>query len=112
MNNLRRKSLYSIIKAVSQWLQNYKDGSLQHTDINIEQIIDLIQCILDEEEMYKDNVPENLQGSYRYEISESACENLDSAISLLEDIDVLEDEFDDVVETIEETLTYLNEATQ
>jgi hypothetical protein len=49
---------------------------------------------LAEEEEYRDNMPENLQGSERYETADTACDNLQSAI-----------------DSLEEAFEYLNEAT-
>lgn len=42
--------------------------------------------ILDEEEMVLENTPESLQGSFRYEESEAASENLQIAIDALQEI--------------------------
>lgn len=73
MNNTRRKEINSII----------------------EQIVDLknnLENILQDEDDYRDNMPENLWGSKRYEISENASSNLEFAISSLEEIiDYLEE---------------------
>ena len=46
---------------------------------------DLLEEIQQEEEEYRDNIPENLQGSERYERADEACDNLFSAISSLEE---------------------------
>lgn len=46
---------------------------------------DLLEEVKCEEEDYRDNMPENLQNSERYEIAEEACDNLDSALSSLEE---------------------------
>lgn len=46
---------------------------------------DLIEEVKYEEEEYRDNMPENLQCSERYEIADTACDNLDSAISSIEE---------------------------
>lgn len=40
----------------------------------------------DEEEEYKDNMPENLQSSERYEKAEAAVDALGSAVSSLEEV--------------------------
>ena len=73
MNKARRKEINSII----------------------EQIVDLknnLENILEDEDDYRDNMPENLWGSKRYEISENASSNLEFAISSLEEvIDYLEE---------------------
>lgn len=52
-----------------------------------------IEDILSEEEEYKENIPENMQGGERFEIAEAACDNLQNA-----------------VDNIEEALSYLEEA--
>ena len=39
-----------------------------------------------EEEEYRDNIPENLQGSERYEKAEEACDTLSEAVDGLENI--------------------------
>lgn len=65
----------------------------------IQDIIDRLDCmkveiegIKDEEEEYRDNIPENLQGSERYEAADEAIESLemawdsvDTAISYLDE---------------------------
>lgn len=66
MNNLRRKTLQNLYDIIA----NAKDN---------------LDEVRDEEECYKDNMPENLQGSERYERSEEAIDALESAISSLED---------------------------
>ena len=61
----------------------------------IEQIVDLknnLENIQQDEDDYRDNMPENLWGSERYEKSEEASQNLELAISSLEEvIDYLEE---------------------
>ena len=44
-----------------------------------------LEMLHDEEEEYRDNIPENLQGSERYERAEEAVDALDSAMSSLEE---------------------------
>lgn len=66
MNNLRRKTLQDLYDIIA----NAKDN---------------LDEVRDEEECYKDNMPENLQGSERYERAEEAIDALESAISSLED---------------------------
>ena len=44
-----------------------------------------LECLKEEEEEYRDNMPENLQGSERYERADEACDSLDSAYSSLEE---------------------------
>ena len=73
MNNIRRKEISSIIEQA-------------------ESLKDKFENILADEDDYRDNMPENLWGSKRYEISENASSNLEFAISSLEEIiDYLEE---------------------
>ena len=58
----------------------------------IEEIVNQIGVLLydleeirDEEQEYMDNMPENLQGSEKYEIAEEVVSNLESAIDSLND---------------------------
>lgn len=48
--------------------------------------------ILSEEEEYRDNIPENLQGSEKYENAENNCDNLQNA----------SDQVDEVISYLEE----------
>jgi hypothetical protein len=50
----------------------------------IKSIISLIGQVRDAEEGYKDRIPENLQGSIRYETAEEYLSAMDDAIELLE----------------------------
>lgn len=52
-----------------------------------------INDILSEEEEYRDNIPENLQGSERYENADNNCSNLQSAA----------DQVDEVISYLEES---------
>lgn len=67
MNKPRRKSLQEIIDQFEEL-----KGSLED--------------LMSEEEEYRDNMPENPQGSERYEAAEMACDNLSDAVSSLEDV--------------------------
>lgn len=73
MNKARRKELREVI---------FKLRRVQDKE-------DLMSCInaLDnlkyEEESYYDNIPENLQGSFRAEQSEEAIDNLEDALDIL-----------------------------
>lgn len=74
MNKKRRKCIDSVI---------LKINNLQ--DI-IEELQQDIEDIAADEQDYLDNIPENLQGSERYEAGENAVENLEAAIDWLDDI--------------------------
>jgi len=64
MNKLRRKSLQEIFDKLS--------------DLREE-----IESIKDEEDESRENMPENLQGSERYEQSETASYNMDEAMEYI-----------------------------
>ncbi len=67
MNKMRRKTLQEIYDIVADARDN-------------------LEMVMQEEEEYRDNMPENLQGSERYEKAEEACDNLDSAIRSLDEV--------------------------
>ena len=69
MNKIRRKNLQTIIDRLE--------------DIKAD-----LEEITYEEEEYRDNIPENLQSSEKYERADEACDNLnDAAYTLNEVID-------------------------
>ena len=70
MNKARRKEIQKIIKDIEN----------------------LVHSILSEEQVAFDNMPENLQGSYRGQESEDAQGSLESAIDALEEAIVCLDE--------------------
>ena len=67
MNRTRRRSLQSIIDQLVEL-----KGSLED--------------IQTEEEEYRDNIPENMQESERYERADEACDNLSDAVENLEEV--------------------------
>lgn len=64
---------------------------------SIESIIkeaEKVESIMEEEQEALDNIPENLQGSERYEAMEEAISNLEVVINYLDEaLDVLQYEF-------------------
>lgn len=87
MNKPRRKQIQEVID---------KLGSLQS---EMEALIEEIESIQSDEEDYRDNMPENLQGSERYERADAACDALASARDTLEES---KDNIDDVISSLEE----------
>lgn len=67
MNRSRRKNLQSILDK----LEDLKSD---------------LELIQEEEDEYRDNIPENMQESERYEKADEACANLETAISDLEEV--------------------------
>ncbi len=45
----------------------------------------MLQELQEQEEEYRDNMPENLQGSEKYERADEACSNLSDAYDSLQD---------------------------
>ena len=66
MNRIRRKALDALYRELE----------------DIQSRLEEITC---EEEDYRDNIPENLQGSERYEIADAACESLRDAYDMITD---------------------------
>ena len=66
MNKIRRKQLDEIISKIGE-------------------VRDELESIMNDEEEYRDNMPENLQGSERYEISDNACSEMQAALDSLEE---------------------------
>lgn len=67
MNNKRRKELDEIY------------GSIEDIKYKLE-------SILADEENYRDSIPENLQGSERYETADEACDALSNAVDSVDEI--------------------------
>ena len=87
MNESRRKNLRKVMKA----LREIKDETL--CPLN-----ELLEDTASEEEETRDSLPENLQGSERYEDSEKASEFMEDAISAMSD---MMDNIDSVIEALE-----------
>ncbi len=66
MNKQRRKTLRELYDIIAEAKDN-------------------LEMVMEEEEEYRDNIPENLQGSERYEKAEEAVYNLEEAISNIEE---------------------------
>lgn len=65
MNAARRKKLEKVIDQISELQED-------------------LQSLLEEEEEYRDNIPENLQESDRYYKADEACDRLGEAVYELE----------------------------
>ena len=66
MNKARRKAIDEVIS-------------------KIEEAKELLENLQAEEEEYRDNMPENLQGSERYEAADAAVDNMSSAVDALDE---------------------------
>ena len=73
MNKVRRKKIQKAI-------------DILETGDGVDQALDILEEVLYAEEDAYDNIPENLQGSWRAEESEEAIDALNDAIDLLTDL--------------------------
>ena len=84
MNKNRRKELCTVASKLLLLKRTEND--------NIEEDLDAIKnnlsMILYDEESYMDNIPENFQSGYRYQMAEDACNNIENAIDALDDGDI------------------------
>jgi len=90
MNKERRKEL------------NKASELLSDAQSKIQEARDIIECANGDEQSYLDNMPENLQGSDKYEVAESAIESMEEALNSLEEIDSSLDEAIGAVEAATE----------
>lgn len=89
MNNNRRKQIEILIRELNK-LEELADGIKQD-----------IEAIKDEEQEYRDNMPENLQDGEKAQVSDSAIESLEECDSSM----------DEVLTGIQSTIESLNQAT-
>lgn len=80
MNNSRRKIIAAIINKIDLISEE------------MEVILNDIENVKDEEEEVLDSIPENLQGSERYSITEESVDNLNTAF------DMWQEAFDNIEE--------------
>lgn len=99
MNKARRQELSDVIRGLN---------SMQDAD-DLYAWINTLDNIKDDEQSYYDNIPENLQSSQRAEDSESAIDNLDEALDLLNELYNM-DEFDKNSELIEQAIDKIEDA--
>jgi hypothetical protein len=66
MNKVRRKALREIAEQI---------GTLR----------DELETLHDEEDEYRENIPESLQGGEKYELSESASDSMNEALDSLDE---------------------------
>ena len=100
MNNTRRR-------AIKQVVAQFENANSILCDLveALESIKSDVEDIQSEEEEARDNMPESLQDSERYEKADAACENLADAVDTLDEIlDDLKIDFSDVVTSLEEAM--------
>ena len=100
MNNTRR---IAIKQTIDRFCSIRK--KLEELVAEVESVKSDVEDIQWEEEEYRDNMPENLQGSERYDRADDACMNLSDAVDALNDmIGALDFDFGDVNTSLEEAM--------
>ena len=103
MNNTRRKNIKQTIDRFCSIRKK-----LEELVSEVESVKSDVEDIQWEEEEYRDNMPENLQGSERYDKADGACTNLSDAVDSLDEmigaIGALDFDFDDVTTSLEEAM--------
>lgn len=92
MNNIRRKEIREII------------DELETLAGKLDDLYSWLDELKSEEEEYRDNIPENLQGGIRYEESEEASDNMEYASDALFDLSL------EMTNYIEDAIGYLENA--
>lgn len=100
MNNTRRKAIKQTIDCFDSIRKK-----LDELVSEFESVKSDVEDIQWEEEEYRDNMPENLQWSERYDKADEACTNLSDAVDALDGmIGALDFDFDDVTTSLEEAM--------
>lgn len=66
-------------------MNKFRRKSLQVLSEKLDELKSELEDIQQQEEEYRDNIPENLQGSDRYDKADSACSDLFDAVSSIEE---------------------------
>jgi hypothetical protein len=106
---MRRKEIRDVIAKLHAITSQAKENGVSDIQDILSDLIEDLEYILNEEECYKDNIPENLQNGIRYEESEESCDNLEEAISALGYIDN-DDSVEYILNSINEAIDYLHNA--
>lgn len=85
MNRQRRREIDGLIASLEELARLCADQA------------EIVAAIADDEEEYRDNIPENLQQTDRFERADEAAEQLRSAAGLIEEID-----FESIIEVLRE----------
>lgn len=71
-------------------MNKQRRGAIQDAISKLEDCKDLLSSVKDEEDEARENMPENLEGSEAYSFSEDCSDNIEEAISSVEEaIDTL-----------------------
>ena len=104
MNKERRKALSAIIAKLEK-IKVQSDNNVSDIQDQINSAKDDLEYVLSEEQYSLDSIPENLQSSYRYTVSEEACDKMENAIESLSD--ALDD---DMIQNIDDAISSIYDA--
>ena len=87
MNKSRRKEINLICKRLYDIQEKMQNNNICKDDLETEldDIYSDIEFVHGDEEYYMDNIPENMQGGYKYAAAEEACDNLENAMDSIGD---------------------------
>lgn len=83
MNKVRRREILLVVRKLQMIINYIQDYSEEEAREKLKDILEDIDSILWDEENYRDNIPENMYGGYKYEAADEACDNLSYAINYL-----------------------------
>lgn len=89
MNKQRREELSKVVEMLNSLSSILYDAT------------DIVESCKNDEEEYRDNMPENLQGSDKYSMADEACDCLDNALDSLSEVT---DTINDIIESIENAM--------
>lgn len=83
--NRKGKGKRFLCRSGERGMNKFRRAALREIIDKIADAKDALEMLKDEEEEYRDNMPENLQGSERYQTADEACDALYEAVSQLEE---------------------------
>ena len=89
MNKTRRSEIQRLMKRISEQKDIFTD------------LADTLDEMHDEEEETRDNIPESLQNSERYEVSDHAVQAMEDAQACAEEI---LDQYENLISSLEEAM--------
>lgn len=103
MNKARRKEIDALITKAEALQEEYQGivDLMEAFKEKAEELAEEVDQIKADEEEYRDNMPENLNGSERYSIADSAIGCLETARDYLADNDFVDMEINSVITELE-----------
>lgn len=99
MNKQRRKDIGNAVELIAK-----ARGLMEEASAAAAEAKDMLETARDEEQDYKDNMPENMQNGDKGSMADSAIDNLETAASAAES---LVDELDEAVNALQEVIDKL-----